>query len=117
MNDKDKCESFENNCPVVINNTKKFYTKGLCAYALKQLYYRLFDSWFIAIALQNAFNKLKILDEHLDLVKAKAADLAEYFCDEREEFLMKVFEEMWKFVHAFIECTKVCPHGPSANQE
>ena len=74
------------------------------------MYYQLFDLYFIVVASQNASTKLQKLDEHLDLVKGKAAVLAEYFCDEREDFVLNVFKEMWKFVHAFIECTKVRVH-------
>lgn len=70
-------------------------------------YWYVVYSVIIIVALQNAFDKLKKLDEHLERVKVQSAAVAEYFCDERDDFVTKVFEEMWKFVAAFIKCTKV----------
>lgn len=47
------------------------------------------------------------LEAHVAAVEEKGTCTAEYFCDERDEFLNKVFEEMWNFVEVFEKCRKV----------
>ena len=56
---------------------------------------------------QNADRKLVDLDEFIEEVRSKSQRVAEYFCDNREDFIENVFEEMWKFIDAFQNAEKV----------
>ena len=58
--------------------------------------------------LKKANSRLAILDALYENVQEKSKRLAEYFCDERSDFLERVFEEMWQFMEAFVNAEKVC---------
>jgi hypothetical protein len=37
-------------------------------------------------------------------VEEKSKIVAEYFCDERDDFINQIFSEMWKFIEVFEKC-------------
>ena len=41
-------------------------------------------------------------------MKIKSEDAARYFCDDRENFIEMIFQEMWKFTNDFQKTVKVC---------
>ena len=43
----------------------------------------------------------------MESVRTKTSSVSEYFCDERPDFINKVFEELWNFVEVFEKCIKV----------
>lgn len=62
---------------------------------------------FLFVLTQNADGKLSKLEQYIESVKEKSAIVAEYFCDDRSDFINEVFVEMWNFVDVFEKATKV----------
>ena len=71
----------------------------VCSYVVIVLY--------LFVLTQNADGNLRKLEQYIESVKEKSAIVAEYFCDDRSDFINEVFVEMWNFVEVFEKATKV----------
>ena len=69
--------------------------------------YKIMSFIFIFIIFQNADNVLRKLESKVTGVEEMTSSVAQYFCDERPDFINKVFEELWNFVEVFQKCIKV----------
>jgi hypothetical protein len=52
----------------------------------------------------NTDSKLSQLEKYIKEVEEKSKIVAEYFCDERDDFINQIFSEMWKFIEVFEKC-------------
>ena len=57
---------------------------------------------------QNAEHVLQHLDDEMLKVKKKSEQAAEYFCDNRDNFIEMVFQEIWQFTVELKKAVKVC---------
>ncbi|XP_019858436.1 PREDICTED: inverted formin-2-like [Amphimedon queenslandica] len=60
----------------------------------------------MTVFIPNADNVLRKLETKVESVRTKTSSVSEYFCDERPDFINKVFEELWNFVEVFQKCIK-----------
>ena len=49
-------------------------------------------------------------------VKSKSDEAAQYFCDDRDNFIEIVFQEIWKFTQEFKKTVKVYIFRPVCNE-